>query len=181
MLTDWLIEGKILCILWEKCQGSSVDINTISKIQTCIIYSLFLIYSSSDPLFILSLCCVPHRLFSKMAAENSNKSKLKTYTSTRKNNNKSRWHIHSTPTHGLASSFPAHAVGTPRDFALLNLPSQIRFPIGGNLSLTAEANRSPLYKKEINVNPSRKRNNVHNNKRHFTVLFAALHPLVYSG
>ena len=31
MLTDWLIEGKILCIFWEKCQGGRVDINTIFK------------------------------------------------------------------------------------------------------------------------------------------------------
>ena len=33
MLTDcqWLIEGKILCIFWEKCQGASVDIHTIFK------------------------------------------------------------------------------------------------------------------------------------------------------
>ena len=33
VLTDclWLTEGKILCIFWEKCQGGSVDINTISR------------------------------------------------------------------------------------------------------------------------------------------------------
>ena len=33
---SWLIEKEILCILWEKCQGGCVDINTIFKIQTCI-------------------------------------------------------------------------------------------------------------------------------------------------
>ena len=32
-VVDWT---KILCILWEKCQGGCVDINTIFKIQTCI-------------------------------------------------------------------------------------------------------------------------------------------------
>ena len=33
VLTDclWLIEGKIQCIFWEKCQGASVDIHTIFK------------------------------------------------------------------------------------------------------------------------------------------------------
>ena len=35
VLTDclWLIEGKILGIFWEKCQGASVDIHTIFKNQ----------------------------------------------------------------------------------------------------------------------------------------------------
>ena len=38
MLKDclWLIEKKFLCILWEKCPGGCVDINTIFKIQTYI-------------------------------------------------------------------------------------------------------------------------------------------------
>ena len=33
MLTDcvWFTEGKILRIFWEKCQGGSVDVNTIFK------------------------------------------------------------------------------------------------------------------------------------------------------
>ena len=35
VLTDclWLIEGKILCIFWEKCQDGCVDMTPFSKIQ----------------------------------------------------------------------------------------------------------------------------------------------------